>query len=312
MEIATGFADSDYKDAIAQLVVATGDLSEAQMLAALSADVAAGRNISLADASNMLVKAVGGNTMMLKRNMPWLDANKDGTITLAEAVQGLTDKYGGAAAAAADNNPWLRIQAVWNQMKEALGQFILPALQSLGDWFSDKQNQKALQGWIEKVGEFSYEIGEKLVTAIQTTLIPFINDTLMPTLQGIADWFASPDGKAEIQVWVGYFMTFADAIAAVASAMETLAGWWNMLPEPLRKLSVGSAVGSAFGLGGGVDGDPTVTRDQVRTGALEYGAKERAARNWQNEPRGGTTNITVNQASVTNGNRYMVISIRFN
>jgi hypothetical protein len=200
--------------------VATGSLAKAQMLSALAADVATGRNLELSVVSKMLEKAAAGNTAMLKRQMPWLDLNKNGTITYAEAIKGLTARYKGAAKAAANRDPWKRIQVVWQQMKEALGQFILPLLQKLGDWFKDKKNRKGLEEWIAKVGEWSRSIGEKL----------------LGKLQEFIGWLQSGAGQTAIANFTNSLKTIADAFGKIAGALDTLGGAWGKVSGFWQKI----------------------------------------------------------------------------
>lgn len=230
MEIATGFADSDFRDAIARLALATGDLTQAQELAALAADVAAGRNKNLADIVPLLEKAVGGNTTALKRQMPLLDANRDGAVSAKEAFDGLAEAYGGAAKAAEDNDVLGRLGTIWSQLKESLGQFAIAPLQELADWFKDPKNIDGLQQWITKVGEASYAIGVQLVEDVKTKFIPFVENELLPMIQKVYDFFASPDGKAQIKSWGDALATLADTLGAVLSNLDKLFGLLDKLP----------------------------------------------------------------------------------
>lgn len=251
MEIATGVADSDFREAIARLAVATGDLGKAQELAALAADVAAGRNKNLADIVPLLEKAVNGNTTALKRQMPWLDANKDGAVTAKEAFDGLAKAYGGAAKAAEDNDVLGRLGSIWSQLKESLGQFAIAPLQELADWFSDPANLTALQGWITKVGEASYAIGVQLVEDVKTKFIPFVRDELLPMIQRVYDYFASPEGKAQIQAWGDTLESLADAVGAAVTNIDKLFSLLDKLPSNvvLQKLGLIPRLGDLAGTG---------------------------------------------------------------
>jgi hypothetical protein len=203
----------------------------------------------------------------------------------------------------------VRIQAVWAQMKEALGQFILPALQSVGDWFSDKKNQEALQGWIVKVGEFSYEIGEKLVTAIQTTLIPFINDTLLPAIDSISAWFADPANQQSIRDWAANFTeiatTIGTAMEGVVSAIQAVSDAWNALPswvqtalKEVPKFAAGGGLGYVAQKLRGDEPRPITPR----AGSVTGGAYAISG--------GRTTNITVNQTVKTKAEDSVALALR--
>jgi hypothetical protein len=218
MEVATGVADTDYRNAISKLAVATGDLGRAQELAGLAADVAAGRNMSYAAAAKLMERAAAGNTAALEKQMPWLDANKDGTLTLAEATDGLGKKYKGAAEAAMNNDPWKRLNIIWGNMREALGQWLLPLMDRLAKWFADPKNQQKVAEYTAKVAELSREFGTKLVAAIESAY----------------KWIKSEDGKKAIRDLKGLMEDLRDAVGWVHSAFQKINGYkWVFDNSPL-------------------------------------------------------------------------------
>lgn len=206
MELATSISDTELRAAMARFATVTGDVARAQQLVALAADVSIGRNISLAAATKLVEKAATGHTEALIRQMPWLDKNKDGILTTAEAIDGLGTAYEDAAKKAADNDPWTRLQVIWGQLKEALGQWLLPLLKKFGDWFKDEKNQAKVQEMIDKVARFSYEMGTKAVAAIKTFI----------------EWLKSPDGQQAIR-------DLTDLVKGLNTALSTLAGWLDKL-----------------------------------------------------------------------------------
>jgi polyhydroxyalkanoate synthesis regulator phasin len=206
MELATGISDTKLRDSVGKLAVTTGDLAKAQDLASLAADVAVGRNMSLESVTKLLEKAYSGNTTALKKQMPWLDANKDGTLTYAEAVEGLTGKYKGAAEAASNRDPWEKLKTIWGQLKEQLGQWVIPLIEKFGDWFKKKENQQKIQEFLEKVGELSRNLGEKLVKALEDAY----------------KYLQSKEGKKAIE-------DLKDLMKDLASATKTVAGWFDTL-----------------------------------------------------------------------------------
>lgn len=151
MEIATTIADTDLRVAVSKLALATGDLEQAQKLTTIAVDAAAGSGKSLDSITTALAKAVNGNTDSLKRQFPWLDKNKDGAVTLDEALNGLEGAYKGAAEAAADRKPWERFSAVMDQLKETIGEKLLPYLDRFSEWLKDKKNQQKLSDFAEDV-----------------------------------------------------------------------------------------------------------------------------------------------------------------
>lgn len=151
MELATTVADTDLRVAVSKLALATGDLDRAQQLTTLALDVAAGSGKNLKSITDALAKAVNGNTSALSRQFPWLDKNKDGTVTLDEALGGLEGAYTGAAKAAADQKPWERFATLMDRLKETIGDALNPQLKKFGDWLGDKKNQQKVKDFAEDI-----------------------------------------------------------------------------------------------------------------------------------------------------------------
>lgn len=159
MELATEVADTELREALGRLVSATGDVTQAQELLALAVDTSVARGESLDTVVRALEKAVAGNTNALKRQMPWLDANNDGTLTLKEATEGLAAAYGGAAEEASKaNGPMQELAIQWERMQEALGEALLPSLDQLATWLQSPEGQEAVEGWIDATRDFAQGI----------------------------------------------------------------------------------------------------------------------------------------------------------
>lgn len=217
MELATNIADDDLRVAVGKLARATGSLTEAQRLTSLAADVATGSNRSLSSVTDMLVKATNGNTSALKRAYPWLDKNKDGAVSLDEALDGLAGAYGGAAEAAASQDVWQTLKTIWGQIKEQLGQFILPLLDRFRNWFKDDKNKARIQSIIDKLGAMSYELGQKLV----------------PALEDFLDYISSGKAKKDIELFVVRLQAIVGVIMNVwkwvVKAAKVVEGFINLL-----------------------------------------------------------------------------------
>lgn len=230
MELATGVADSELREAMSKLALATGDVEQAQKLVTIAVDAAAGSGKDLTTVTDAMAKAATGNTDALKRQFPWLDKNKDGAISLKEATDGLTKAYGGAAAAASNKDPWEKLKIVWGQLKESLGQWVLPLIDKFGKWFKDPKNQKAIQTIIDKVGTLASDMGQKLV----------------PMIEKFLEWIGSEEGKKSMHEWADTLGSIANAVKSLVGAFQRLSAAWNRIPEPLRKL-----IAAGFGIGNG-------------------------------------------------------------
>ena len=143
MSRASGTADSELRPALAVLITGTKDITVATEALALAQDIAIGSNKSLAEVSEALAKAYGGNMKGLQALSPEIKTMiKDGA-SLDEVMQVLTDTFGGAAATAA-NTAAGKFQILKNSLdetKESIGAALLPAveavlpiLQEFADW----------------------------------------------------------------------------------------------------------------------------------------------------------------------------------
>jgi hypothetical protein len=217
MQLATLVSDTELRAAISKLTLATGDLEEAQTLAALAADVAAGTGKNYATVAEAMAKAASGNTAQLKRMFPWLDKNKNGTVSLKEATDGLGTAFEGAAGKVAKNDPWKRIGIIFDELKESVGTALLPVLDELGDWFGKPKNREAVTKFLNKVAELATAIGDDLVKAIKD----------------LVKWLQKPENQQVLKDWAKSMGDFAKAVGGAVKALGPLLG----ALEKLKKLT---------------------------------------------------------------------------
>jgi ElaB/YqjD/DUF883 family membrane-anchored ribosome-binding protein len=138
-----GVSDDELRPALAGLARATGSIAKAQKGASLAMDIAAAKNIDVAQASKVLERAYGGNLTAIGRLVPEMRGMiKDGA-SLEEVMAELNKKFGGEAAAAAQTTEgkMRRLNVALKETKESIGDALLPALekalpylQKFGDW----------------------------------------------------------------------------------------------------------------------------------------------------------------------------------
>lgn len=245
---ATHVVDTELREAVGQLALITGDLTTAQEYATRAADLATVANVEYNTAVEAVEKALSGKTRQLMGLAPWLDANKDGTIDAAEAQALLTSEtLEGQAAAAAAEDPWTTIQIIWDEIKESLGQWLIPLFEELGDWFKNPENQQKIQRFIDKIADMSRQVGQKL----------------LPALEDFLDFLTSPEFQAAISVMVREFQTMIDIISTVIGWVMKLVewlkiamGWIGNVVAGIRNFDLGSPPksvgrgGSAAGVSG--------------------------------------------------------------
>ena len=131
--VSLGFTTTETEQALAKLVPVTHNVDDATKLLSTAADVARARNMSLTDATQLLVGIEAGRM----RGLTQLGlATKDvtgKTITAKAAVAEITQLYGGAASqyAASYEGKLAVLHATINQLQVSIGNTLIPALSSL-------------------------------------------------------------------------------------------------------------------------------------------------------------------------------------
>lgn len=134
---ALGVTDDELRPALEKLVTATGDVGEAQKLAALAMDVSAGSGKSLESVSAALARAANGNVSSLSR-LGISTKNAAGeTVSFAEATGRLGEAFEGQAASKANTleGKMGRLKLIFDETKESIGAKLIPVVTQLADWF---------------------------------------------------------------------------------------------------------------------------------------------------------------------------------
>jgi len=140
---ATGTADSELRPAFASLLLGTRDIEEATKALTISQDVSIGTGKSLAEVSDALAKAYGGNMKGLQALSPEIKAMIKEGATLDTVMTVLADNFAGAAAASANTaaGKFKILKNSISETQESIGaallpvvQAVLPVLQRFADW----------------------------------------------------------------------------------------------------------------------------------------------------------------------------------
>lgn len=130
LSLASNTADDNLRPALATLIRATGDVTQAQNLLTLGTEIATATQRDLGSVSIALAKASNGQTTALSRlGVPLSDnAKKAGNFALA--LEELNAKFVGSNAAALDTAAG-RLQNLgirFEELKESLGSILLPTV----------------------------------------------------------------------------------------------------------------------------------------------------------------------------------------
>lgn len=109
------FSDDEARESMIKLVTATGNVNQSLSQTRLAMDIARGRNIDLATATDIVIKANMGNVGALRRM--GIELDKDATKT--EILTTLQERYAGQAAAYADTTAG-RFEAAQRKVDNAM------------------------------------------------------------------------------------------------------------------------------------------------------------------------------------------------
>lgn len=194
LSLAFGVADDKLRPAFQALATATGDVDKSQKLLNLALDIAATKNIDVETAAVALAKAYDGNAGSLGRLNVGLTSAEIKTLGFDKAVTTLTNNFKGGAATQADTyaGKIARVQVAFNEAQEAVGKALLPILESLLKFFSEKaipafENFKttAIDPVIKAFKDNESTI-KGFIDLIKNILIPLISNTLGNALKGLA------------------------------------------------------------------------------------------------------------------------------
>ena len=133
MQLATGVADTDLRNALGRLSLSTNDLTKAQDLLALSLDISKATGKDLDGVANALGKAYDGQTTALGKLGIGLSSAELKAMSFKDIQTKLSDLFGGAAAANADTFQGKIdiLRQRFAEFQESIGNALMPILMSL-------------------------------------------------------------------------------------------------------------------------------------------------------------------------------------
>ena len=208
---AFGVTDTDLRPAYERLARATGDVSEAQKLATLAIDIAAGSGKSLEAVSNALGKAYEGNTGALGKLGVGLSSAELKAMSFDEVTKTLSETFGGQASEKANTfeGKVARLKLTFDEAKESAGAFVLDALTPLVDFTVSKV--------IPGLSSLGSEVGEKL-SPVFATIGGFIMETLIPNLTSLWDYI----DKYVIPIFKAYLTPILQGVKSAFGAISDL------------------------------------------------------------------------------------------
>ena len=241
---AFGVADDQLRPAYERLARATGSVEQAQKLATLSLDIAAGTGKSLEAVSNALGKAYEGNTAALGKLGIGLDKAELKSMTLDEVTAKLSETFGGQASAQADTfqGKLARLSLTFDEAKETAGAFVLNALTPLVDFIVTKA--------IPVLSDLGSQVGEKL-SPVFGSFSNFVTETVIPSFIALYNYIIT----YVIPVMKNYLTPILQGVksvfGAISDAISENAGFFKLLGIGLTAFlviakPVASFIGTTF------------------------------------------------------------------
>jgi hypothetical protein len=183
MELMSNVADDQIRPAFSKLLVSTGDITQATGLMSLALDVAAGTQKDVSTVAAALAKAHGGQATALNKLVP-------GIANVTDKMGFLQEKYAGAAAEASNLDPYQRMNIIFGNLQEAIGTYLIPALQAFANWLASPPGQEKLKAIAATFGT--------IVTAVGNMVSFLLDNTwLVKTVAGLV---------AMYKVWKAIFL----------------------------------------------------------------------------------------------------------
>ncbi len=139
---ASAIADDELRPAYDKLVRSTKDVKDANRLMEIAMDVSAGTGKDLTTVAQTLGKAYNGNEKALDKLVPGISKAKDPLDALAKSFEGATEK-------AADSDPLKRVETIFGDIQETLGQELLPDLDKFADWLASEEGSEFIDSVVE-------------------------------------------------------------------------------------------------------------------------------------------------------------------
>jgi len=251
MSLSFGIADEQLRPAFQRLATATGDLSKANDSLGLALDISASTGKSVEQVANALSKAYEGNTGALTRLGVGLSTAEVKALGLDGTMEQLGQTFGGAATAQANTLEGQidRLKTRFDETKESIGEFLLPAVKGFIDYIINRfipllieAKDRALEP-IKKAFNDNKEALQDLWAFTKDYLVPLFEFTLVRAIEGVGKAIAT------ITNIIGRVVTEIKAL--VQNAVDAI----NFLIAQYNRLPFGNINALSLGGGGGAVGN---------------------------------------------------------
>lgn len=238
---ALGVTDDELRPAIEKLTQATGDITEAQKLAALAMDASAARGKSLEVTSKALADAEDGRMGGLKKLGIETENAAGKTLSLDQIHKNMAATFKGAAATSANTleGKMGRLKLILSEAGETIGSKLIPVVTKMADWFLKKA--------LPAIQEFGAWLGEKMppifevISRVIKTVLGQVGGTVSSNMGSIKETISSVVSIIR-SLWdrfgshiVSYMKTsFENAKKIIGGVLKVISGIFKVFSSLLK------------------------------------------------------------------------------
>jgi len=267
-EISAAINDDVLRPALGNLIRATGDTSRAMKLMDVALDVAAGTGKDLGSVTEAMSKALNGNVGALRRLIPTLNDTEDPMLQLEKAFKGANDE-------AAKQKTWERFDIIMGNIKEMVGELLLPVLEDLSRWFTDVYPK--IQAFFAAMQDPTTDLGEAWDDLAATFKVTTDEFNRMLAVFGLSEISFKDVLNFVTMLTAGFGQLFflVGRVAAIIGALINL--------DIKKAFDLSASFGTDYGAF-------VARQNQALRGPVIMGAEERRAQN---------VTININQGNIT-------------
>jgi hypothetical protein len=225
-QLQTAVLDDELRPALATAVRATGSLASGQRILDIALDVSAQTGKDLGSVTKALSLAFQGNSNQLKRLIPGLD-------TTGDVISKVEKGFQGAAETAANLDPYKRLEVIFEDIKETIGEALLPALEEFSAYLVSPEGTKNVKDIVNLFVELGKGVAEVSRFLIQNiTLVKALVAAVLTAkvawtvLSGAVKLYTLLTGNAVVATKALKLALIGTGIGAIAVLVGTLAEAW--------------------------------------------------------------------------------------
>jgi hypothetical protein len=151
-QLSSAVLDDELRPALASAVRATGSLSKGQRILDIALDISASTGKDLGSVTGALSKAFNGQTGALKKLVPGLKMTGD-------VIANVETQFQGASETAANLDPYKRLEIIFSDIQETIGEALLPALEDFAAYLITPEGERNLQIIVDAFVNIAKTIG---------------------------------------------------------------------------------------------------------------------------------------------------------